>query len=112
MLRFHAQTGGSTLSDKQIENNIVRVTIQAMAAVLMGCQSLHTNGKDEAIALPTELSVQTALRTQQIIAFESGVADSVDILGGSYLIEYPQIRLRESSGYIKKLMSSVELKSH
>jgi methylmalonyl-CoA mutase N-terminal domain/subunit len=87
-LRFHAQTGGSTLTSKQIENNIVRVTIQALAAVLGGCQSLHTNGKDEALALPTEGSVQTALRTQQIIACESGVADSVDALGGSYLIEY------------------------
>ncbi|HAY34183.1 MAG TPA: methylmalonyl-CoA mutase [Bacteroidetes bacterium] len=87
-LRFHAQTGGSTLSDKQIDNNIVRVTIQALAAVMGGCQSLHTNGKDEAIALPTEQSVQTALRTQQIIAYESGVADSVDPLGGSYMIEY------------------------
>ncbi len=104
MLRFHAQTGGSTLSDKQIENNIVRVTIQAMAAVLGGCQSLHTNGKDEAIALPTELSVQTALRTQQIIAFESGVADSVDILGGSYLIEYLTNQIEEKAlEYIKKI---------
>ena len=87
-LRFHAQTGGSTLSDKQIDNNIVRVTIQALAAVIGGCQSLHTNGKDEALALPTEESVQTALRTQQIIAYESGVADSADVLGGSYLIEH------------------------
>lgn len=87
-LRFHAQTGGSTLSDKQIDNNIVRVTIQALSAVMGGCQSLHTNSKDEAISLPTELSVQTALRTQQIIAYESGVADTVDPLGGSYIIEY------------------------
>ncbi len=87
-LRFHAQTGGSTLTGNQIENNIVRVTIQALAAVMGGCQSLHTNGKDEALALPTEQSVQTALRTQQIIAYESGVADSADILGGSYLVEY------------------------
>lgn len=87
-LRFHAQTGGSTLSNKQIENNVVRVTIQAMAAILGGCQSLHTNGKDEALSLPTEESVQTALRTQQIIAFESGIPESVDVLGGSYLLEY------------------------
>ncbi len=103
-LRFHAQTGGSTLSDKQIENNIVRVTIQALAAVLGGCQSLHTNGKDEAIALPTELSVQTALRTQQIIAHESGAADSVDLLGGSYLIEYLTKQIEEKAWeYIKKI---------
>ena len=103
-LRFHAQTGGSTLSDKQIENNIVRVTIQALAAVLGGCQSLHTNGKDEALALPTELSVQTALRTQQIIAYESGVADSVDVLGGSYLIEYLTDQIEEKAWeYIKKI---------
>ena len=103
-LRFHAQTGGSTLSDKQIENNIVRVTIQALAAVLGGCQSLHTNGKDEAISLPTELSVQTALRTQQIIAYESGVADSVDILGGSYFIEYLTDQIEEKAWeYINKI---------
>ena len=103
-LRFHAQTGGSTLASHQIENNIVRVTIQAMAAVLGGCQSLHTNGKDEALALPTELSVQTALRTQQIIAYESGVADSVDILGGSYLIEYLTDEIEKKAlEYIKKI---------
>jgi len=103
-LRFHAQTGGSTLSDKQIDNNIVRVTIQALAAVIGGCQSLHTNGKDEALALPTEHSVQTALRTQQIIAYESGVADSVDILGGSYLVEYMTDQIEEKAlEYIKKI---------
>ncbi len=103
-LRFHAQTGGSTLSDKQIDNNIVRVTIQALAAVIGGCQSLHTNGKDEALALPTEQSVQTALRTQQIIAYESGVADSVDVLGGSYLIEYMTGQIEEKAlEYIKKI---------
>lgn len=103
-LRFHAQTGGSTLSDKQIDNNIVRVTIQALAAVLGGCQSLHTNGKDEALALPTELAVQTALRTQQIIAYESGVADSVDLFGGSYLIEYLTNQIEEKAWeYIKKI---------
>ena len=103
-LRFHAQTGGSTLSDKQIENNIVRVTIQALAAVAGGCQSLHTNAKDEALALPTEESVQTALRTQQIIAYESGVADSVDILGGSYLVEYMTDQIEQKAmEYITKI---------
>jgi len=87
-LRFHAQTGGSTLTAQQIENNIVRVTIQALAAVLGGCQSLHTNAKDEALALPTEESARTALRTQQIIAYESGVTDTVDPLAGSYFVEH------------------------
>lgn len=86
-LRFHAQTGGSTLTAQQIENNVVRVTLQALAAVLGGCQSLHTNSRDEALALPTEDSVRLALRTQQIIAHESGVADSIDPIGGSYLVE-------------------------
>lgn len=86
-LRFHAQTAGSTLTAQQIENNIVRVTIQALAAVLGGCQSLHTNAKDEALALPTEESARTALRTQQIIAYESGVTDTVDPLAGSYFVE-------------------------
>jgi len=87
MLRFHAQTAGSALTAQQIDNNIVRVTIAALAAVLGGTQSLHTNSKDEALCLPTEESVRTALRTQQIIAHESGVADTVDPLGGSYCIE-------------------------
>ncbi|MBI5464490.1 MAG: methylmalonyl-CoA mutase family protein [Ignavibacteriales bacterium] len=86
-LRFHAQTGGSTLTAQQIDNNIVRVTLQALAAVLGGCQSLHTNSRDEALALPTEESVRIALRTQQIIAHESGVADTIDALGGSYVVE-------------------------
>ena len=86
-LKFHAQTGGSTLTAQQVENNVARVTVQALAAVLGGAQSLHTNGKDEALSLPTEQSVRTALRTQQILAHESGVADAVDPLGGSYLIE-------------------------
>ncbi len=86
-LRFHAQTGGSTLTAQQINNNVVRVTLQALAAVLGGCQSLHTNGRDEALALPTEESATLALRTQQIIAHESGVGDSVDPLGGSYMVE-------------------------
>jgi methylmalonyl-CoA mutase N-terminal domain/subunit len=87
-LKFHTQTGGSTLTAQQPENNIARVTIQALAAVLGGTQSLHTNSMDEALALPTESAVQVALRTQQIIAHESGVADTVDPLAGSYLIEH------------------------
>ncbi|MER3523765.1 MAG: methylmalonyl-CoA mutase [Ignavibacteria bacterium] len=86
-LRFHAQTGGATLTAQQIDNNVVRVTLQALAAVLGGCQSLHTNGRDEALALPTEESARLALRTQQIIAHESGVGDTVDPLGGSYFVE-------------------------
>ncbi|MBN1679455.1 MAG: methylmalonyl-CoA mutase family protein [Anaerolineae bacterium] len=88
MLKFHTQTGGSTLTAQQPENNIVRVTIQALAAVLGGTQSLHTNSMDEALALPTEAAVQVALRTQQVIAYESGAADTVDPLAGSYVIEH------------------------
>jgi methylmalonyl-CoA mutase N-terminal domain/subunit len=87
MLRFHAQTAGSMLTAQQPENNIVRVTVQALAAVLGGCQSLHTNSMDEALSLPTERAVRIALRTQQILATESGVADIVDPLGGSFAIE-------------------------
>jgi len=87
-LRFHTQTAGSTLTAQQPENNVVRVTVQALSAVLGGTQSLHTNSMDEALWLPTEKAVRVALRTQQIIAYESGVADSVDPLAGSYLIEY------------------------
>jgi len=86
-LRFHTQTAGSTLTAQQPENNVVRVTLQALSAVLGGTQSLHTNSMDEALWLPTEKSVRVALRTQQIIAYESGVADSIDPLAGSYLIE-------------------------
>ena len=86
-LKFHTQTAGSTLTAQQIENNVVRVAYQALAAVLGGTQSLHTNGKDEAIGLPTEESVRTALRTQQILAHESGAADTIDPLGGSYYVE-------------------------
>ncbi len=86
-LKFHTQTGGSTLTAQQIENNVVRVAYQALAAVLGGTQSLHTNGKDEALALPTEQSVRTALRTQQILAHESGAADTIDPLAGSYYVE-------------------------
>lgn len=87
MLKFHTQTGGSTLTAQQPENNIVRVAIQTLAAVLGGTQSLHTNSKDEALALPTEASVRTALRTQQIVAHESGAADTIDPLAGSYYVE-------------------------
>ncbi|MFQ3534574.1 MAG: methylmalonyl-CoA mutase family protein [Aggregatilineales bacterium] len=86
-LRFHSQTGGSTLTAQQPLNNIVRVTVQALAAVLGGTQSLHTNSMDEALALPTEQAVQVALRTQQILAYESGVADTVDPMAGSYYVE-------------------------
>ena len=87
-LRFHAQTGGSTLTAQQIDNNVVRVSLQALAAVLGGCQSLHTNSRDEALALPDEESVRLALRTQQVIAHESGVTDTVDPVGGSYYLEH------------------------
>ena len=104
MLRFHTQTGGSTLTAQQPENNVVRVTLQALAAVLGGTQSLHTNSMDEALWLPTEKSVRVALRTQQIIANESGVADSVDPLAGSYMIEYltDEIEARAME-YIRKI---------
>ena len=87
MCRFHTQTGGSTLTAQQIDNNVVRTTIQAMSAVLGGTQSLHTNSRDEALALPTDAAAKLALRTQQIIAHESGIANHPDPLGGSYLIE-------------------------
>jgi methylmalonyl-CoA mutase, N-terminal domain len=87
MLRFHAQTGGSTLTAQQPLNNVVRTTVEALAAVLGGAQSIHTNGFDEALALPTEASAQLALRTQQILGHESGVADVVDPLGGAYAVE-------------------------
>jgi methylmalonyl-CoA mutase N-terminal domain/subunit len=87
MLRFHTQTAGSTLTAQQPENNIVRTTLQALAAVLGGTQSLHTNGFDEALALPTESAARIALRTQQILAHESGVAQTVDPLAGSFYVE-------------------------
>ena len=86
-LRFHTQTGGATLAAQQIETNIPRVTLQALAAVLGGTQSLHTNSKDEALALPTEESARLALRTQQVIGFESGVTETVDPLAGSFYVE-------------------------
>jgi methylmalonyl-CoA mutase N-terminal domain/subunit len=87
MLRFHTQTAGSTLTAQQPENNIVRTAIQALAAVLGGTQSLHTNSYDEALALPTEQAARIALRTQQVIAYESGAAQTIDPLAGSYYIE-------------------------
>jgi methylmalonyl-CoA mutase N-terminal domain/subunit len=87
MLRFHTQTGGSTLTAQQPENNVVRVTVQALAAALGGTQSLHTNGFDEALGLPTERAARLALRTQQIVGLESGVTDTVDPLGGSFYVE-------------------------
>ncbi len=97
MLRFHAQTAGSMLTAQQPENNIVRVTVQALAAVLGGCQSLHTNSMDEALALPTERAVRIALRTQQILACESGVADTVDPLGGAFAVERLTRDIEEAS---------------
>ncbi len=97
MLRFHTQTAGHTLTAQQIDNNVVRVALQALAAVLGGTQSLHTNSKDEALTLPTEDSVRTALRTQQIIAYESGVANSIDVLGGSYLVEELTDKIEEEA---------------
>src|SRR5207344_2052533 len=87
MLRFHTQTGGSTLTAQQPLNNISRVTLQALSAILGGTQSLHTNGYDEALGLPTEDAARVALRTQQILSYESGVADTVDPLAGSYFLE-------------------------
>jgi methylmalonyl-CoA mutase N-terminal domain/subunit len=103
-LRFHTQTAGSTLTAQQPENNVVRVTVQALSAVLGGTQSLHTNSMDEALWLPTEKAVRVALRTQQIIAHESGVADSVDPLAGSYLIEYLTDEIEKGAGeYIAKI---------
>ncbi len=104
MLRFHTQTGGCTLTAQQPDNNIVRVTLQALAAVLGGTQSLHTNSRDEALALPSEDSVKIALRTQQIIAHESGVADTVDPLAGSYYVESLTDQMeKEAKTYIKRI---------
>ena len=104
MLRFHTQTGGSTLTAQQPMNNVVRVTIQALAAILGGTQSLHTNSMDEALALPTEEAVQVALRTQQIIAYESGVTETVDPLAGSYFIESLTDQLEaKAKDYIAKI---------
>jgi methylmalonyl-CoA mutase N-terminal domain/subunit len=106
MLRFHTQTGGVTLTAQQPENNIVRVTLQALAAVMGGTQSLHTNSMDEALWLPTEKSVRIALRTQQIIAYESGVADTVDPMGGSYVVEYLTDEIcKKADEYLKTIDS-------
>jgi methylmalonyl-CoA mutase, N-terminal domain len=104
LLRFHTQTAGSMLTAQQPENNVVRVTLQALAAVLGGTQSLHTNSRDEALGLPTEDAVQIALRTQQIMAHESGVADSIDPLAGSYLVERWTDEIEQrAADYIKKI---------
>ncbi len=104
MLRFHSQTAGSMLTAQQPENNIVRVAIQALAAILGGCQSLHTNSMDEALALPTERAVRIALRTQQVLAYESGAADTADPLGGSYAVETLTRRIEEEAEtYIAKI---------
>ncbi len=103
-LRFHTQTGGSTLTAQQPDNNIVRVTLQALAAVLGGTQSLHTNSRDEALGLPTEAAVEIALRTQQIIAYESGVADTIDPLAGSYLVEaWTDALQAKAEEYLKRI---------
>lgn len=104
MLRFHTQTGGSTLTAQQPDNNIVRVAIQALAAVLGGTQSLHTNSRDEALALPSEQSVRIALRTQQIIAYESGAAETPDPLAGSYYVESLTNSIEERAlAYLKRI---------
>lgn len=104
MLRVHTQTAGSMLTAQQVDNNIVRVALQTAAAVMGGTQSLHTNSRDEALALPTEASVQVALRTQQIVAYESGLADVIDPLGGSYYVEAMTNAIYdEAAEYIKKI---------
>lgn len=103
MLRVHTQTAGSMLTAQQPNNNIIRVALQTAAAVMGGTQSLHTNSRDEALALPTEESVMIALRTQQIVAYESGLADVVDPLAGSYYVEAMTNRIeKEAWDYIKK----------
>jgi methylmalonyl-CoA mutase, N-terminal domain len=103
-LRFHVQTSGESLTAQQLDNNVIRVTSQAMAAVLGGCQSLHTNSRDEALALPTEESVKIALRTQQVIASETGMAKTVDPIGGSYYVEYLTSRIEEEvQKYLRKI---------
>jgi len=106
MLRFHTQTAGCTLTAQQPDNNAIRVTIQALAAILGGTQSLHTNSRDEAYATPSEEAVTLALRTQQVLGYESGVADSVDPLGGSYLVEALTNTVAEEAwGYIERIDS-------
>src|SRR5207244_6067489 len=104
MLRFHTQTAGSTLTAQQPENNIVRTAIQAMAAVLGGTQSLHTNSFDEALSLPTEQAARIALRTQQIVAYESGAPNTIDPLAGSYFIESLTDEIeKHARGYLGKI---------
>jgi methylmalonyl-CoA mutase N-terminal domain/subunit len=104
MIRFHTQTAGCTLTAQQPKNNIVRVAFQALAAVLGGTQSLHTNSMDEALCLPSEEAVQIALKTQQLIAYESGVCDTVDPLGGSWYLESLTREICErAEGYIRKI---------
>src|SRR5690606_21484315 len=105
MLRFHTQTGGSTLTAQQPDNNVVRTAFQALAAVLGGTQSLHTNAMDEALGLPTPSSARLALRTQQIIAFETGVTDAIDPLGGSWYLEHLCDELEDEAG---RLMQRIE----
>lgn len=106
MLRFHTQTGGSTLTAQQPENNIIRVTLQALSAVFGGTQSLHTNSMDEALALPSEKAVTIALRTQQVLAYESGIADTVDPFAGSYYLEYLTNKIEEEvNKYFEKIDS-------
>src|SRR2546428_4805750 len=107
MLRFHAQTAGSSLTAQQPDNNVVRVAIQALAAVLGGAQSLHTNSKDEALAIPTEEAARLALRTQQIIAYESGVANTVDPVGGSYAIETITQKIEAEVGELLEKIDSL-----
>src|SRR3989441_12454385 len=104
MLRFHTQTGGATLTAQQPENNVVRTALEALAAVLGGTQSLHTNSFDEALSLPTERAVKIALRTQQILAYESGVTDTVDPLGGSYFVESLTNEIEQRAwGYFERI---------
>jgi methylmalonyl-CoA mutase N-terminal domain/subunit len=104
MLRFHAQTAGSTLTAQQVDTNVVRVALQALAAVMGGAQSLHTNSRDEALALPSEEAARLALRTQQVIAYESGVADIIDPMGGSYAVEALTDELEaKAQDYIRRI---------
>jgi methylmalonyl-CoA mutase N-terminal domain/subunit len=106
MLRFHTQTGGSTLTAQQPQNNIVRTALQALAAVLGGTQSLHTNSFDEALALPTEQSARIALRTQQVVAYESGVPQTVDPFAGSYYVEWLTNEIeKQAQGYVDKILA-------
>src|SRR5215475_10882176 len=104
-LRFHAQTAGCSLQDKQPQVNLIRVAYQALAAVLGGCQSLHTNSMDEVLALPSEHAVTLALRTQQVLAYETGVTNTVDPLGGSYFVE---TLTRQMQGEANKCFDRIE----